>query len=81
MVIGFILFFVAGLAFGFAAPGRMAYVALVFPVFFAALDAVAHGIDAFLLLMLILASAITVAGIFGGRMLAARMDERPGTAL
>jgi hypothetical protein len=76
MVIGFVLFFVTGLAFGFAAPGNFALIALAIPVFFALLDATSNGIDGHLVLTFVVAVVVTVAGIFAGRLAADRIEGR-----
>jgi hypothetical protein len=71
-VIAYILFFIAGLGFGFAAPGRFKLLPLLFP-FALALGAIARdGVDGAVVLRLVVALLLTVAGIVLGRLL----DER-----
>ena len=76
MVIGFILFFLTGVAFGFAAPGAFAFIALAIPVFFAVMDALANGIDGHLVITFVLAIVLTVVGVVIGRLLADVLSER-----
>jgi hypothetical protein len=76
MVIGFILFFVTGVAFGFAAPGAFSFLALAIPTFFAVMDALANGVDGHLLITFVIAIVLTVVGIVVGRLLADIMSER-----
>ncbi len=71
-VLAYILFFVAGLGFGFAAPGRYKLLPLLFLLALALGAIVRDGIDGEVLLRLLIALVITVAGIAIGRLL----DER-----
>jgi hypothetical protein len=75
-MIAFVLFFLTGLAFGFAAPGAWALASLAIPTFFAVMDAFANGVDAHLVLTFAIAVALTVIGIFAGRALADRAENR-----
>jgi hypothetical protein len=76
MIVGFILFFIAGVAFGFAAPGRAAFLAVLVPILLAMVDAFANGVDGHLVLTLVVAIVITIGGVVLGRMLADRTGER-----
>jgi hypothetical protein len=71
-VLAYILFFVAGVGFGFAAPGRYKLLPLLFPLALALGAIVRDGIDGEVLLRLLIALVITLAGIAIGRLL----DER-----
>jgi hypothetical protein len=71
-VLAYILFFVAGVGFGFAAPGRYKLLPLLFPLALALGAIVRDGIDGEVLLRLLIALVVTVAGIAIGRLL----DER-----
>lgn len=71
-IVGYLLFFLAGVGFGFAAPGRLKWVPLIFPVVLALGAAFRNGIDAALILRLLLALVLTAGGVILGRML----DER-----
>ena len=64
--VGYLLFFLAGLGFGFAAPGRAKLVPFIFPILLAIGAAIPNGIDATLILRLIVALALTALGIVLG---------------
>jgi len=66
MFVGYLLFFLAGLGFGFAAPGRAKLVPFIFPFLLAIGAAIPNGIDATLILRLIVALALTALGIVLG---------------
>jgi hypothetical protein len=70
--VAYLLFFLAGLGFGFAAPGRGKLVPFVFPLLLAIGAALSNGIDGALILRLIVALALTGLGIVLGILL----DER-----
>jgi hypothetical protein len=74
-VISYLLFFLAGLAFGFAAPGRWKWTPLVFPLALALLTAYDEGIDGTLLIRLVVALVVTIAGVLLGALLE-RRDRR-----
>lgn len=76
VIVPYLLFFLAGVAFGFAAPGRLMWVPLVFPVVLALGALVSNGIDAGLILRLLLALVITAIGVVLGRMLDERARRR-----
>jgi hypothetical protein len=80
VVIGFILFILLGLTLGYAIPGWTAWLALLVPVVFAALSALSTGIDADLLVSLVVALALTAAAILAGRALDARTSRREESA-
>ncbi len=80
MLIAYVLFFLAGLVFGAVLPSNWAFAALAMPLILGVLSAISNGIDAYLLLTLLLALVVTVAGILAGRVLAARMEaNQPAT--
>jgi hypothetical protein len=70
--VGYLLFFLAGLGFGFAAPGRAKLIPFIFPVLLAIGAAVSNGIDFALILRLIVALVLTGLGIVLGML----MDDR-----
>jgi hypothetical protein len=70
--VGYLLFFLAGLGFGFAAPGRTKLVPFLFPLLLAIGAAIPNGIDATLILRLIVALVLTGLGIVLGIL----MDQR-----
>jgi len=81
MVIGFILFFIAGLGFGYAAPGNLKLIPFLFPVALALGAMFRDGVQGEILLRLLIALVITAAGIFLGRVLEDRLepDDTAGT--
>jgi hypothetical protein len=75
-VFGFVLFFVTGLAFGAVVASRWAWASLLVPIVLAVVSVIANGIDAHLLLTLLLALLVTGAGVIAGRLLARRLEAR-----
>jgi hypothetical protein len=80
-VVAYVLFFVAGLAFGYAAPGVSKWVPLIFPLGLALLAAIAEGIDGTFVMRLVVALLVTVVGVLLGALLDRRgAGERPRPA-
>lgn len=80
MLLSYVLFFVAGLGFGYAAPPRFKPVALAFPLLLALLAALQGSFDGGSVVPLIAALAVTAVGIALGWLLdggAARRGARP----
>ena len=65
----YLIFFLAGLGFGFAAPGRWRWVPLVFPLALALGAAYEEGVDGTLLIRLVVALIVTAAGVLLGALL------------
>ena len=82
MVIGSILFFIAGVGFGYAAPGNLKLIPFLFPVALALSAMFRDGVQGEILLRLLVALVITAIGIFLGRTLEERLepDETTDTA-
>jgi uncharacterized membrane protein len=74
-IVGFLLFFIAGVGFGFAAPPKWRWLPLLFPLALGLWALVKYGPDASVLIRLVLALVITVIGIFVGTLLDARSSE------
>ena len=74
-IVGYLLFFLAGLGFGYAAPPKWRWLPLLFPLALGLGALVKYGPDASVLIRLVLALIITVLGIFLGAMLDARSGE------
>jgi len=74
-IVGFVLFFIAGVGFGFAAPPKWRWLPLLFPLALGLWALFKYGPDASVLIRLVLALIITVLGIFLGAMLDARSSE------
>ena len=75
-IVSYLLFFLAGLGFGFAAPGKVKFLPLAFPLLLALGAMFFNGIEAAVLLRLVLALVITLAGIFLGIILDQRSQRR-----
>jgi hypothetical protein len=74
MVIGYVLFFLAGLGFGYAAPGNLKLVPFAFPILLALGAMLKDGVQGEILLRLLVALVITAVGIFLGKMLEDRLE-------
>ena len=79
-MISYLLFFLAGVGFGYAAPGKWKWLPLLFPLALAIGALVIHGVDASILLRLVIALLITVLGILVGTMIDARTSQRADNA-
>jgi hypothetical protein len=81
MVISYVLFFIAGLGFGYAAVGPWRWLPLVLPLLLAGFTALQEGIDGVLLVRLLIALVVTAVGVIAGTMLggdAPRERPQPG---
>ena len=74
MVIGYVLFFIAGLGFGYAAPGAYKLLPFLFPIALAIGALVRDGVQGEILLRLLVALVITGVGILLGRLLEVRLE-------
>jgi hypothetical protein len=68
----YVLFFIAGLGFGYAAVGKWKWLPLVFPLALALGAAVQQGIDGTWVFRLIVALVVTVGGVLLGALLDSR---------
>jgi hypothetical protein len=75
-VIAYLLFFIAGVAFGYAAPPKWRWLPLLFPLALGIGALLRDGLDAAILIRLVIALAITVAGIFVGTLIDARESDK-----
>jgi hypothetical protein len=80
MILGYVLFFVAGLAFGYAAPGGTKFLPFIFPILLAIGAAARDGLQAEIFLKLLAALVITTIGIVLGWMLDARSRRQDEAA-
>jgi hypothetical protein len=71
-IVSYLTFFLAGLGFGFAAPGNWRWTPLVFPLALALGAAYEEGVDGTLLVRLVVALLVTA----GGVLLGALFDRR-----
>jgi hypothetical protein len=74
-IAAYFLFFVAGLGFGYAAPGKWKWVPLLFPLALALGALVQEGVSGALVLRLIVALVITVGGVLLGAVLDSRSRQ------
>jgi len=77
-IVAYLLFFLAGLGFGFAAPGKWKLLPLLFPLFLWVGAVLVNGVDVTSVILLIVALALMVGGILIGILLDSR--EQRGTA-
>jgi len=80
MVIAYVLFFIAGLTFGYAVEGWARWLPLLFPIALALGAVASSGLDGALIFRLILALLVTVAGIVLGQLLDQRSTGREAAA-
>jgi hypothetical protein len=76
VVVPYLLFFLAGLGFGYAAAGVWKWLPLAFPLLLALVAALSEGIDGTLLLRLAIALLVTAAGVALGMMLDPGQEPR-----
>jgi hypothetical protein len=79
VIVDYVIFFLAGLGFGYAAPGMTKWVPLLFPFLLSLITVFKEGIDGTLLARLLLALLITAAGVLIG-VLIDRRSRRSGAA-
>jgi hypothetical protein len=75
-IIAYLLFFLAGLGFGFAAEGKWRLLPLLFPLVLGAWALFKYGPDASVLIRLVVALVITVLGVLVGTAIDARGGAR-----
>ena len=80
VVISVTLFFLAGLAFGYALGPPLMWIPLAFPLIMALAALIVNGPSVSIVLRLIVALAVTVLGVLLGQRLAPeqRAEEAPG---
>ena len=75
-ITAYVLFFLAGVGFGFAAPPKWKWLPLLFPLVLGIAALVNYGPDASVLLRLVVALVITVLGVVVGTAIDARASQR-----
>lgn len=65
-IVAYLLFFVAGIGFGYAAPARWKWLPLLFPLLLGSYAIFNDGVDATILIRLIVALIVTALGILAG---------------
>jgi hypothetical protein len=73
-VAAYVLFFIAGLGFGYAAPGRWKWLPILFPLALFVGAVLQEGVDGAAVVRLVVALIVTV----GGVVLGAVLDSRSG---
>jgi hypothetical protein len=71
-ILSYLIFFLAGLGFGFAAPGKWKWIPLAFPLVLALAAAFQEGVDGALLIRLVVALLVTAGGVSVGALLDSR---------
>ena len=71
----YVIFFLAGLAFGYAAPGRSKWIPLLFPVVLFLIALFQEGASGTTVIRFIVALVITAVGVLLGILLERRADE------
>jgi hypothetical protein len=79
-ITAYLLFFLAGVGFGYAAPPKWKWLPLLFPLALGLGAIVNHGVDGSILLRLLVALIITVLGILVGTLIDARTSGRADNA-
>jgi hypothetical protein len=74
-VIAYVLFFLAGLGFGYAAEGRWRWLPLLFPLVLGLFAILKYGPDASVLIRLIVALVVTALGVLVGAAIDARGER------
>jgi len=75
-ITSYVLFFLAGIGFGYAAPTRWKWLPILFPMALALLAVFIHGFDGAILIRLIIAIIVTALGVFVGMMIDSRSEAR-----
>ena len=71
-ITAYLLFFLAGVGFGYAAPTRWKWLPVLFPIALALGAVMLHGLDGAILVRLVVALIVTALGVFVGMMIDAR---------
>jgi hypothetical protein len=71
-ITAYVLFFLAGVGFGYAAPTRWKWLPVLFPIALALGAVLNHGLDGAIVVRLIVALIVTALGAFVGMMIEAR---------
>jgi hypothetical protein len=81
-ITAYVLFFLAGVGFGFAAPAKWRWLPLLFPLVLGIFALLKYGPDASVIIRLVVALIITAVGVLVGAAIDARGREsgEPGYA-
>ena len=75
-ITAYVLFFLAGVGFGFAAPTRWKWLPVLFPIALALGAVMLHGLDGAIVVRLVVALIVTALGVFVGMMIEARASAQ-----
>jgi hypothetical protein len=75
-IAAYLLFFLAGLGFGYAAPARWKWLPVLFPIALAIGAVINHGLDGAIIVRLIIALIVTGLGILAGSLIESRTNAR-----
>jgi hypothetical protein len=75
-ITAYVLFFLAGVGFGYAAPTRWKWLPILFPIALFLGAVFIHGLDGAMVIRLVVALIVTAAGVFIGMMIDARAEAR-----
>jgi hypothetical protein len=75
-ITAYLLFFLAGVGFGYAAPTRWKWLPLLFPIALGIGAILKDGVDGAILLRLVIALVITALGVLLGAMIDSRAGAR-----
>jgi hypothetical protein len=75
-IAAYLLFFLAGLGFGYAAPARWKWLPVLFPIALAIGAVINHGLSGAIILRLIIALILTGLGILLGSLIDSRTGAR-----
>ena len=75
-ITAYVLFFLAGIGFGYAAPTHCKWLPILFPIALALGAVFLHGLDGTVVIRLVIALIVTAIGVFVGIMIDAREESR-----
>jgi hypothetical protein len=75
-ITAYVLFFLAGIGFGYAAATRWKWLPVLFPIALALGAVMVHGLDGAIIARLIAALIVTALGVFVGMMIEARASRQ-----
>jgi hypothetical protein len=80
MILAYILFCLAGLAFGYAIEGPLAWIVLAIPLVFALGAAFSQGVDGEMVVKVLIAVGLTAAAVVAGRAIGGGWSSQRTTA-
>ena len=74
---GFVVFFIAGFVFGYAAPGLSAFLPVLIPVLIGLYTGLTQGFDGHVILFSVIGIVVTFVAVLLGRALLYRLEGGP----